>query len=175
MDPYLLNLHFVLFQEEPRNKTLRFNNYKLLKIVDYTTILQRSYSQLVNYISCTKDIAARLFQNQMMTLPELDSVQKARTMGKANENLLRMLLRKPIKVYHAFLAELQRTHQSHVLSMLANTGESLKIEQLIETVQRRATIVGARWGSGINAANGARGPRFASRILPTVQRPWTSR
>ena len=27
----------------------------------------------------------------------------------------------------------------------------------------------ARWSSGINAANGARGPRFASRILPTVQ------
>jgi len=34
---------------------------------------------------------------------------------------------------------------------------------------------GARWSSGINAANGARGPRFAYRILPTVQRPWTSR
>src|SRR6218665_3271669 len=26
---------------------------------------------------------------------------------------------------------------------------------------------GARWSSGINAANGSRGPRFASRILPT--------
>src|SRR6218665_550309 len=25
---------------------------------------------------------------------------------------------------------------------------------------------GARWSSGINAANGARGPRFASRVLP---------
>jgi len=34
---------------------------------------------------------------------------------------------------------------------------------------------GTRWSSGINAANGARGPRFASLILPTVQRPWTSR
>src|SRR6218665_4138402 len=34
---------------------------------------------------------------------------------------------------------------------------------------------GARCSSGINAANGACGPRFASRILPTVQRPWTSR
>ena len=34
---------------------------------------------------------------------------------------------------------------------------------------------GARWSSGINAANGARGLRFTSRILPTVQRPWTSR
>ena len=29
--------------------------------------------------------------------------------------------------------------------------------------------------SGINAANGTRGPQFASRIPPTVQRPWTSR
>ena len=28
--------------------------------------------------------------------------------------------------------------------------------------------LGARWSSGINAANGARGPRFASRKLPTV-------
>ena len=36
-------------------------------------------------------------------------------------------------------------------------------------------IQGARWSSGINAANGACGPLFASRILPTVQRPWTSR
>jgi len=35
--------------------------------------------------------------------------------------------------------------------------------------------MGAQWSSGINAANGARGPRFTSRILPTVQRPWTSR
>ena len=34
---------------------------------------------------------------------------------------------------------------------------------------------GARWSSGINAANGACRPRFASRILPIVQRPWTSR
>ena len=34
---------------------------------------------------------------------------------------------------------------------------------------------GARWSSGINAANGAGGPRFASRTLPAVQRPWTSR
>src|SRR6218665_2072031 len=34
---------------------------------------------------------------------------------------------------------------------------------------------GARWISGINAANGSRGPRFASRMLPTVSRPWTSR
>ena len=33
----------------------------------------------------------------------------------------------------------------------------------------------ARWSSGINAANGAHGPRFTSRILPNVQRPWTSR
>jgi len=30
-----------------------------------------------------------------------------------------------------------------------------------------------RWSSGINAANGPRGPRFASRILPTVKRPWS--
>ena len=36
---------------------------------------------------------------------------------------------------------------------------------------RYAINEGARWSSGINAANGARGPRFASRILPTVQRP----
>ena len=28
---------------------------------------------------------------------------------------------------------------------------------------------GARWSSGINAVNGARRPRFASRILPTVR------
>jgi len=34
---------------------------------------------------------------------------------------------------------------------------------------------GAQWSSGINAANSARGPRFASRILPAVQRPWTRR
>jgi len=34
---------------------------------------------------------------------------------------------------------------------------------------------GARWSSGINTANGASGPRFASRILPIVQRPWTNR
>jgi len=34
---------------------------------------------------------------------------------------------------------------------------------------------GARWSSGINAANGASGPRFAFRILPTVQRPLTTR
>jgi len=38
-----------------------------------------------------------------------------------------------------------------------------------------ATIEGAWWSSGINAANGSHGPRFASRILPTVQPPWTSR
>ena len=30
---------------------------------------------------------------------------------------------------------------------------------------------GARWSSGINAANGARGPRFASRILPPALPP----
>src|SRR6218665_793101 len=30
---------------------------------------------------------------------------------------------------------------------------------------------GAPWSSKINAANGARGARYASRILPTVQRP----
>src|SRR6218665_1252418 len=33
-------------------------------------------------------------------------------------------------------------------------------------------MVCARWSSGINAANGVRGPRFAPRILPTVQQPW---
>src|SRR6218665_279189 len=36
---------------------------------------------------------------------------------------------------------------------------------------RQACVKGALWSSGINAANGARGPRFASHILPTVQRP----
>src|SRR6218665_217896 len=41
--------------------------------------------------------------------------------------------------------------------------------------QTTVSLRGARWSSWINAANGARGPRFASRILPTVQRPWTSR
>jgi len=30
-------------------------------------------------------------------------------------------------------------------------------------------LEGARWSSGINAANGARGPRCASRILPTYR------
>jgi len=42
-------------------------------------------------------------------------------------------------------------------------------------MDERSIIEEARWSSGINAANGARRPRFASRILPTVQRPSTSR
>ena len=55
------------------------------------------------------------------------------------------------------------------------TADDTEIQRLWTKLRGHAREV--RWSSGINAANGARGPRFASRrpILPTMQRPWTSR
>src|SRR6218665_667090 len=54
--------------------------------------------------------------------------------------------------------------------------DACKQFRTILTAQSRnlPNMTTTRWSSGINAANGARGPQFASRILPTVQQPWTS-
>src|SRR6218665_4120042 len=64
----------------------------------------------------------------------------------------------PLMHYEVFISRIPRRMQNNMHDVIA-----------IIAINK-----GDRWSSGINAANGARGPRFASRILPTVQRPWTS-
>src|SRR6218665_2565232 len=63
--------------------------------------------------------------------------------------------------------EVTETHahlgRSNCLSMPRSLSLSLTL-----SVSLCASLRGARWSSGINAANGSRGSRFASRILPTV-------
>ena len=61
------------------------------------------------------------------------------------------------------------------LKMVADINAYETLEPGVILPNHCLILEGARWSSGIKAANGARVPRFASRRLPTMQRPWTSR
>ena len=71
-------------------------------------------------------------------------------------------------------ANLPMSHHApwHVIKILSTKSRSSFSR--MEHLYTRYTE-GSRWSSGINAANGACGLRFASRILHTVQQTWTSR
>lgn len=71
-----------------------------------------------------KSVAAKLFQDDILSFTELQLVQFSRTPAEAAENLLDRLLLKQNKVgYDRFLEALKNTNQEHLFMWLTYNGE----------------------------------------------------
>jgi Caspase recruitment domain len=93
-----------------------------VKIVARLKRLQQLHQPMIEKLSA-KPVAAMLFQNDVLTLRELEKVQCSATPCEAAEYLIDRLLIKGNDVsYNRFLAALGATNQGHILLWLTHDG-----------------------------------------------------
>jgi len=80
-------------------------------------------------------IAMHLYQRDMLTLKQLQSVQSLRRLPvKAAEMLLNIIMIKPDAVYLCFLAVLKLTEQQHIYEALVKDGYKGKYNAVLRLV-----------------------------------------
>jgi len=94
--------------------------------------IQSKFNQLVNNLSCVGDMTAAMYQEEKLTSKELEQIQSLQsTPIRANEELLRIIARKPRDVYECFLSLLiekkSKAHQPHLYQMLVSDGKGMNI------------------------------------------------
>src|SRR6218665_3689548 len=90
--------------------------------------IQIKYNQLVSNLSCLGDIVAMMYEEEKLTLKELELIQHLQsTPIRANEELLSIIARKPRDVYECFLSLIKNTNQLHLYQMLIS-GDGGKYE-----------------------------------------------
>jgi Caspase recruitment domain len=96
-----------------------------VKISVRLTRLQQLYKPMSEKLSA-KPVAARLFQDDVLSLAELEKVQCSHTPTEAAEHLIRQLLSKRSDhSYRCFLTALGATDQGHIVLWLNNDGRVL--------------------------------------------------
>lgn len=86
---------------------------------DYKRRIQLKYNQLVNNVTCVGDIVAQMYQNGKLTESQLEDMNALdKTLSRANEELLKIIIKSPRDVYDCFLETLINTQQEHVFLIL---------------------------------------------------------
>jgi Caspase recruitment domain len=93
-----------------------------VKIAVRLTRLKQLYKPMSEKLSA-KPVAARLFQDNVLSLAELEKVQCSHTPTEAAEHLIGQLLSKRSDVsYNCFLDALEATDQGHIVLWLTYDG-----------------------------------------------------
>ena len=80
--------------------------------------LQTNYSKLINYLSCTDDIAAKLFQEGNISSCQLEMIQNETNKTRKNELFLNAIQHSGGHGFGRFIQALQETQQSCILRLL---------------------------------------------------------
>jgi hypothetical protein len=89
-------------------------------VADHLTRLQKLYTQLAEKLSA-ESVAAELFQNDALSLAQLQKVQFSQTPVEAAQYLLNLLLAASVS-YDCFLKALKATRQEHINLWLTYDG-----------------------------------------------------
>ena len=80
--------------------------------------LRKNYSKLINYLRCTDDIAAKLFQDGNILTCQLETIQTETNKIRKNELLLNIIQHSGTNVFDRFITALLETNQSCIIRLL---------------------------------------------------------
>ena len=86
------------------------------------TRLTKLRSQLTELLNA-RSVAAEMFEQNALTLRELDKIQTSRAESSAAETLLDIVVAAPRVVYESLLESLRRTKQEHVYQLIVFDGK----------------------------------------------------
>jgi len=120
-----------LIKPQSKRNSIRWTSVILKLIIvdqkaEHIVRLQKVSKEVLDIMSA-KSVAAEMFQCEALTNDELETVQNSRTMYKANQALLSVLLKASREVYECFLEALQDTNQTHVFLQIVCSGFFLKL------------------------------------------------
>lgn len=103
-------------------KMSRTNKTLTTSVTDHAKKLLEAHEKLVSMMDAPA-VAAEMFQNDALTLRELESIQEC-TGGRAAsaDKLLSIVRPQPYAIYHCFMTALRRTEQEELFLLLAYKG-----------------------------------------------------
>ena len=94
----------------------------VIESLQHVRDIQRVHSKLIKSIRRTGLIAGRLYQATYLSHSELQLINSQATTSDRVEQLLTILIKKPVEAYRCFLAALTKTNQEHIRNLLVKKG-----------------------------------------------------